>query len=484
VTTTKPAGAASGTVLVALREIHLTLGSRVVFAGLTLTCNVGQHLAIFGENGSGKSALLRIMAGELWPDRSTGSREYTINSVTTTSPIIARPSLRRVSPEIQERFLRLGFAFTVAEVLLAGIDNTDYIASEYGAAAQQRLEYIADIFGLRSFLQKEVRSLSHGTIRRVFIARACMPRPALLALDEAMDGLDSAYENVVREALSEIAREGTTMVCVTHRPISLPPEVVTAFEIHDKQIRPLKSAKTYMHKSVVQQSALKPTNGNVESLALLRDVSVRYEDDVAVLENIDWELQRGVHWAITGANGSGKSTLAEVLAGITPVANGVVERFGSPERMNLWDIRREFVLISDREQMRYDWPIPVREVVASGYFSSIGVVGEMTSEQWHAVDAILQKFQLADIADRELTKLSFGQRRRVLIARAMVVCPSVILLDEGFDGLDHASRQLLTEQLALVAETGTTIVVIAHDPRDIPAFIQKTIHLESGRITE
>ncbi len=204
-----------------------------------------------------------------------------------------------------------------------------------------------------------------------------------------------------------------------------------------------------------------------------------------ILSSITWEICDGERWLIGGPNGAGKTTLAKLLYGRLRVAyGGTIERFGSCDNMSIADIRRSVVLISDDEQLRYDWNIAVEDVVASGFFASVGLMQEPNAEQALAARKLLEDFGIEKLASRLFLELSFGQRRLVLIARALVRAPRLLILDEGLDGLDRRARERVMRHIQKLAFDGTAIVVIGHRESDIPDWIENELRLEEGRVTE
>ena len=200
----------------------------------------------------------------------------------------------------------------------------------------------------------------------------------------------------------------------------------------------------------------------------LRGVSV-YLDRRPVLENLSWEMRAGEHWAITGPNGCGKSTFLKLLLGeLHPALGGVIHRFGQTRRHTLWEIRARAGYVGPDLQTAYRDTLTAREVVASGWFASIGLLDNVTRAQWRRVDEVLAQLSLDGLAREQFLHLSYGQRRRVLLARALVHRPQVLLLDEPLDGLDAESLAFMRAHLACLGNTGTALIVVTHRPEDLP----------------
>jgi ABC-type molybdenum transport system ATPase subunit/photorepair protein PhrA len=223
--------------LISLRHLSLRYSQTEILRDVSLDIAAGEHTALIGPNGSGKSSLLRILSGELWPARDGGTRAYSLDGVTPIeSPLLLKPHIRRVAPEMQERFLRLSFPLSTYEFVASGLTDRDYVPGALNVEEDARVWEIMERLGLQSFAEREARRLSHGTLRRAFVARALVARPLILALDEVTDGLDNASHVSVLEQLDAAVHEGVTLICVGHRLDRLPGAVRQFFEIRDTSL--------------------------------------------------------------------------------------------------------------------------------------------------------------------------------------------------------------------------------------------------------
>ena len=194
-----------------------------------------------------------------------------------------------------------------------------------------------------------------------------------------------------------------------------------------------------------------------------------YLDRVPVLHRVNWEMRSGEHWAITGPNGAGKSTFLKLLLGEQhPAMGGTIERFNEARRHTLWEIRAQVGYVGPDLQTAYREDLTVAQVVASGFFASVGLLDDVTAAQWERVRAVLAQADLGPLAGQNYLRLSYGQRRRVLLARALVHEPKVLLLDEPLDGLDTDSIALMRRELAALGNGQVALIVVAHRPEDLP----------------
>ena len=212
----------------------------------------------------------------------------------------------------------------------------------------------------------------------------------------------------------------------------------------------------------------------------LRHVSL-YVDYRRVLRDVDWELNRGEHWAVFGANGAGKTSFLKLLYGdLSPALGGRIERAGLPPGAPIADWKRRIGYVSPELQTDYAVNVTVRDLVASGRYASIGLADAPTAADARAVDRWLRYFHLVSFADRRPSELSYGQMRRALIARALAAEPRMLLLDEPLTGLDPKQRAVIKGLLGRL-RSELTLIVAVHHPEDLPAGITHELRLGGGR---
>lgn len=177
----------------------------------------------------------------------------------------------------------------------------------------------------------------------------------------------------------------------------------------------------------------------------------------AAIEGVSFTLPRGAFLGLLGPNGSGKSTLIKALVGLLPAWAGSVRVLGGPPR----GARERIGYMPQAEDVDWHFPVTAREVVGMGlYRRTFGPVWRRGRER---VMAALERLSAADLADRQIDELSGGQQRRVLLARALVKAPDVLLLDEPAAGLDPPAERELLDLLGELAAGGATVVVSTHD---------------------
>lgn len=203
---------------------------------------------------------------------------------------------------------------------------------------------------------------------------------------------------------------------------------------------------------------------------------------IDVLADITWSLLPGQHWAVFGPNGAGKSSMARLLAGDLHPCAGRITRFGLPEPASLWDLRARMGLVAWDIQAQYPGGTTVLDVLLSGFFGSFGLYDEPLEHMRAKAHACLDRLGLSPLAGRPFVSLSQGQARRIMIVRALIHGPEALLLDEPLGGLDPRARGEVLGLLDDLAVQGCQLVMITHNPGELPAAISHGLLLEKGRI--
>ncbi|MEB3321865.1 MAG: ATP-binding cassette domain-containing protein [Synechococcaceae cyanobacterium] len=205
-----------------------------------------------------------------------------------------------------------------------------------------------------------------------------------------------------------------------------------------------------------------------------------------VFADLSLRLRKGEHTVILGPNGSGKSTLLRLLGReLHPVVKpGSWLRIFGRERVNLWDLRARIGLVSPELEVRHGSGLPAADVVLSGFFGSVGLGRSQrpTPAQRRRAEDLMERMGLADLARRPCGQLSDGQRRRLLLARALVHDPEVLVLDEPTNGLDLRARHQLLAILRDLARQGTTLLMVTHQIEAIVPEIRRCVLLREGAV--
>jgi len=220
------------------------------------------------------------------------------------------------------------------------------------------------------------------------------------------------------------------------------------------------------------------------SVVRLENISYR-RGDREILSGLSWTVGHGQHWALLGANGAGKTTLLKILTGYEWVSDGGVQVLGRTfGECNIPDLRKLIGWVSSA--LEHD--VPERDtavdIVASGIEASLGLYRDFTSEEFDRAREAMALLNCADAAGQRYGTLSQGEKQRVLIARALVNRPSLLILDEPCAGLDPAARECFLRDLGRLARTANapSLILVTHHIEEIGPWISHVLVLRKGRL--
>ena len=216
----------------------------------------------------------------------------------------------------------------------------------------------------------------------------------------------------------------------------------------------------------------------------IADVTLR-RGDRTILDGVNWRISPGQHWALIGPNGSGKTTLLKVTTGYLWPSEGQVSVFGNKfGTVDLRKLRQKIGWASSALQTRMPPEALAKDIVISGMFGSIGLYEEPSDSDSRRAEMLAEQMGCQSIANSRWGVLSLGEQQRVLIARALMAEPPLLILDEPCAGLDMPGRERLLGRLeAIIADSGkTTLVFVTHHIEEIMPHITNVLALNAGRV--
>lgn len=442
------------------------------------------YWVVVGSNGSGKTAFSLALEGALpiySGDCRNDFRHIHLLSFEKQQQILEQTFKDRnndmVSPD--------DFGKTARQMILNDSDKHE-LCKEYAKSLH-----------IESFLERPFMQLSTGESRKVLLAQALVSEPEVLILDEPFEGLDHQSVQDWMRLLDQLT-EKMALVLIVNRFGDIPGAAEKIAVLDNLELVLQGGRREIEQQSIFQQlayaentvdAALPEAVSPLQKLPEnqphfdLRNVTVQYGNKM-ILDNLSWRVEPQQHWWIKGPNGAGKSTLLSLITGDHPQAfsNHVVLfgcRRGSGE--TVWDIKSKIGYVSSQLHMDYRVNCSVLDVIVSGFFDSVGVYRQVPDALRVKAMQWLSRLNLTALAKKPFRSLSWGQQRLLLITRAMVKYPPVLILDEPLQGLDGVNRKLVKSFIEqLVTNSDTQLLFVSHQDQDAPNCITHIFEFVPG----
>ncbi len=465
-----------------------------------------EHIAIVGPNASGKTMLVDILTGahpllmqDVAYDFSRQGREPLSR---LASDNIKYMTFRDTYGGDNDRTYYLQQRWNQTEI----DENTPTVGNvleetflRAGADTPERrnfLDHLYDIFNLRYLLDKYIILLSSGELRKFLLCRTLMSDPRVLIMDNPFIGLDKETRQQLREVLETISAERELqIVLVLSKDEDIPKFITHVVPVRECIVMPKVTRAEYMSSlSEVPEHVLaddvaneiislpcRDDDYNTHEVVKMNGVSIRYGNRT-ILKELDWTVCNGEKWALSGQNGAGKSTLLSLVCADNPqsYACDIVlfdRQRGSGE--SIWDIKKHIGYVSPEMHRAYNRDMPAIRIVASGLKDSVGLYVKPSAGDYDICRKWMRFFGIEDLAERTFLKLSSGEQRMVLLARAFVKDPELLILDEPLHGLD-AERGALVKDIinAFCQRKNKTLIMVTHYKENLPSCITDSIYLK------
>lgn len=457
---------------------------------LNLRIGKGEHVAIVGPNGAGKSLLVDTITGrypllmnEVMYDFSPSESKMACDNI---KYITFRDSYgdSDATYYYQQRWNTHDIDDTpVVRDLLPSCRNEELRKALYG------------LFGVEEMLDKHIILLSSGELRKFQLTKALLGGPRVLIMDNPFIGLDAKTRDQLRallRGLTELA--SLQVVLVLSKTDDIPDFITHVIPVEDRRVGPMVSLREYLDRcpeipahvlSVEKRRRILelPYAENLyhtERIVDLHNVSIRYGDRI-ILKDLDWSVKCGEKWALSGDNGSGKSTLLSLVCADNPQSYACnISLFGKKRGSgeSIWEIKKHIGYVSPEMHRAYLKNLPAVDIVASGLHDSIGLYRKMRDEDRERCEWWMDIFGIAGLKDRSFLQLSSGEQRMVLLARAFVKDPELLILDEPLHGLDMWNRRLVKDIIEAFCERrDKTMIMVTHYKEELPDVITHSLYL-------
>ncbi len=437
--------------------------------------------AIVGRNGSGKTLYIEKLRRQMASDRIryiAFTDSYGVN-VDGQYYLQLRWNQHDIDHETP----------TVGELL----ERAYKITGDDTAERRQLQAQLYELFHIDGLLDKYIITLSSGELRKFQLTKTLFANPSLLIMDNPFIGLDAETRDQLRALLLMLAEQrNIEIMLVLSKTDDIPPFVSEVIELKDGEPLPPCSVDTYYQRQQPVPSHVLSEEKRHAILSLpvhdndydcqqvidMHHVSIRYGERT-ILRDLDWTVKNAERWALSGQNGSGKSTLLSLICADNPQSYACdITLFDRPRGSGetIWDIKRHIGYVSPEMHRSYKHNLPAIRIVASGLMDSIGLYAVPKAADYDKCRWWLNIFGIAHLADRPFLQLSSGEQRLVLVARAFVKDPQLLILDEPLHGLDLWNRRLVKDVIETFCQRADkTIIMVTHYQEELPAGI--THHL-------
>lgn len=467
---------------------------------INFTLNEGEHLAIVGPNASGKSMFVDILTSThpLFADQIKYDFASTSKLVSSNIKYITfRDSYGAYDGAyyLQQRWNQMEISAdtpTVGRQLneayaLAGQDTDERRALK---------EHLYDLFSVRPLLDKFIVLLSSGEMRKFQLTKVLLSNPRILIIDNPFIGLDAETRDQLKTLLDTLSKEQQLQIIIVMSKSDDIPEFITHVqEVKDMRLLPKKTREEYVTNTDTQATNIlsdekrkaiislpyRNKDYAAENVVSMKDVCISYGERT-ILDKLTWNVRNGECWALSGQNGAGKSTLLSLVCADNPQSYACDitlfdKKRGSGE--SIWDIKKHIGYVSPEMHRAYQRDMPAIRIVASGLKDSIGLYVKPNEAEYDICRWWMDILGISHLADRTFLKLSSGEQRLVLLARAFVKDPELLILDEPLHGLDNTNGELVKEIIdAFCQRQGKTLIMVTHYKEELPPCIDHSLFLK------
>ncbi len=500
-----------------LDQLCVEVNGRFILKDISFKLEKGTSLAIIGPSGSGKTILGKVLANRIAP--SSGTINFSFPSDFKSVFISQQHDFRDASERsyYQQRFdSNYGQDFPLVEEELFKVA---------GGISQTEIGRITKLLRIDHLLKRRLIELSNGEGKRLQIARALLQKPELIVFDSPFIGLDTEARRILHCIINELIISGITVVVIT-TPDEIPKQINHVLKLKEGKTEQLLSLKEFkesykeeqersetfiLHDSELYNNLYWEEQEEFNVAVEMHNVSVKYGDKI-ILDNINWKINKGECWALLGHNGSGKSTLLSLINGDNPQAYGndiwlFDKKKGSGE--SIWELKSKIGYVSPELHIFFQRNksftetlyvnsapqspaaeassagVTVFDSIASGFNDQVGASGKITSWQTKQVNLWIDILKLSDYKSMKLPQLSLGVQRLVLLGRALVKNPQLLILDEPCQGLDKAQvKQFVSVVNEICTTFNKTLIYVSHYKEDIPSCVKNYLELANGKVKQ
>ena len=481
----------------------------------------GEHIAIIGRNGAGKSMFVDLLTGR--HPAFPGLVKYGFDEPYDNLKHI---SFRDTYGGDNDRTYFLQQRWNQMEIdeetptVGQKLEEAYQLAGEDTPARRALQRHIYELFHLEGLLDKYIILLSSGELRKYKLAASLFTNPRVLIMDNPFIGLDRETRDQLKELMAMLAQEqGLQIILVLAKTDEIPNFITHIVEVKDMKVMSKCPVKEFTVDSLqftddglqftddysvadeglAQKSTVNRKLSTVnckpsartcslskertvnQDIISFNHVSIRYGART-ILKDLDWTVRQGEHWSLSGQNGSGKSTLLSLVCADNPQSYACdISLFGHKRGSgeSVWDIKKHIGYVSPEMHRSYKQNIPAIQIVASGLKDTVGLYAKPNEAERAQCRKWLDIFGISHLAERKFHEMSSGEQRLILVVRAFVKEPSLLILDEPLHGLDDVNRRMVKDRVdEYCQDPEKTLIYVTHYQEELPHCIDHSLYLE------
>jgi len=461
----------------------------------------GEHIAIVGRNGSGKSMLVDMITGRhpSFPGMVSYAFAEPYNNLKHISFRDTYGGDNDRTYFLQQRWNQMEIDEETPTVG-SKLEEAYQMAGEDTPERRALQQHIYELFHLETLLDKYIILLSSGELRKFKLASSLFTNPKVLIMENPFIGLDAETRNQLKELMRMLAHEqGLQLILVLAKTDEIPDFITHVVEVREMRVLPKQRAQPTAYslqftdddsaasegldgKSAVNSKPSTVAKNPPQEIIAFNHVTIRYGKRT-ILQDLDWTVRQGEHWSLSGQNGSGKSTLLSLVCADNPQSYACDislfgHRRGSGE--SIWEIKRHIGYVSPEMHRSYRQNIPAIQIVASGLKDTIGLYARPSEAEKDECRRWMNTFGIGHLEERLFLEMSSGEQRLVLLARAFVKSPDLLILDEPLHGLDDENRRMVKQIVDdyCRADGSRTLIYVTHYQQELPRCIDHSLFLK------
>lgn len=479
--------------LIEVDQLSVRIGQKNVLSNISFTIRQGQAWAVVGPSGSGKTTLGKVIVSRRYITTGTLKLHFAYDACI-------------VMVDQQHQFKNYNHFYYQARFNSSDSENSPIVEDMLIDVLQKngnptdmrlyRMEEVLRLLKIEYLRQTKLIKLSNGEHKRFQIAQALLQNPQILILDHPFVGLDKETRKILHEVVNQLISSGATIMLIS-APTEIPDKITHVMELESGTLKQIYSRESFLSKErkhEINESLFSVDSRILESIDLprydafsiavhMKQVTVQYGNRT-ILDRVDWKIRKGEKWVLIGPNGAGKSTLLSLINGDNPQAyrNDIIlfdRKRGSGE--SIWDIKSKIGFVSPELHLYFNRTMTCYEAIASGFSNKIVFDGKLSERQQFEIFQWMKLLRIAHLREKKLKDISLGEQRLVLLARALVKNPPMLILDEPCQGLDFNQK----EQFIYLVDTicqyfQKTLIYVSHYVEEIPKCIDRFLSLEKG----